>query len=142
MAKQVEKVFKILAPGGKATPAPPIGPALGANGVNPGQFITAFNERTKDKNGKIVGCVITVYSDRSFEFEIKASPAAVLIKNALNIEKGSGVPNVDKVGKLTQDQLRAIAEEKMPDLNSGSVETAMHVIAGTARSMGVEVEEA
>ena len=142
MAKQVEKVFKILAPGGKATPAPPIGPALGANGVNPGQFITAFNERTKDKNGKIVGCVITVFNDRSFEFEIKASPAAVLIKNALNIEKGSGVPNVDKVGKLTQDQLRAIAEEKMPDLNSGSVETAMHVIAGTARSMGVEVEEA
>lgn len=142
MAKQVEKVFKILAPGGKATPAPPIGPALGANGVNPGQFITAFNERTKDKNGKIVGCVITVYNDRSFEFEIKASPAAVLIKNALNIEKGSGVPNVDKVGKLTQDQLRAIAEEKMPDLNSGSVETAMHVIAGTARSMGVEVEDA
>ena len=142
MAKQVEKVFKILAPGGKATPAPPIGPALGANGVNPGQFITAFNERTKDKNGKIVGCVITVFNDRSFEFEIKASPAAVLIKNALNIEKGSGVPNVDKVGKLTQDQLRAIAEEKMPDLNSGSVETAMHVIAGTARSMGVEVEDA
>ena len=142
MAKQVEKVFKILAPGGKATPAPPIGPALGANGVNPGQFITAFNERTKDKNGKIVGCVITVFNDRSFEFEIKASPAAVLIKNALNIEKGSGVPNVDKVGKLTQDQLRAIAEEKMPDLNSGSIETAMHVIAGTARSMGVEVEDA
>ena len=142
MAKQVEKVFKILAPGGKATPAPPIGPALGANGVNPGQFITAFNERTKDQNGKIVGCVITVFNDRSFEFEIKASPAAVLIKNALNIEKGSGVPNVDKVGKLTQDQLRAIAEEKMPDLNSGSIETAMHVIAGTARSMGVEVEDA
>jgi large subunit ribosomal protein L11 len=142
MAKQIEKVFKILAPGGKATPAPPIGPALGANGVNPGQFITAFNERTKDKNGKIVGCVITVFSDRSFEFEIKASPAAVLIKNALNIEKGSGVPQEQKVGKLTQDQLRAIAEEKMPDLNSGSIETAMHVIAGTARSMGVDVEEA
>ena len=142
MAKQVEKVFKILAPGGKATPAPPIGPALGANGVNPGQFITAFNDRTKDLNGKIVGCVITVYNDRSFDFEIKASPAAVLIRNALNIEKGSGVPNVTKVGKLTQDQLRAIAEEKMPDLNSASVESAMRVIAGTARSMGVDVEEA
>jgi len=140
MAKQVEKVFKILAPGGKATPAPPIGPALGANGVNPGQFITAFNDRTKDLNGKIVGCVITVFNDRSFEFEIKASPAAVLIRNALNIDKGSGEPNVKKVGKLTQDQLRAIAEEKMPDLNSGSVEAAMLVIAGTARSMGVEVE--
>lgn len=142
MAKQVEKVFKILAPGGKATPAPPIGPALGANGVNPGQFITAFNDRTKDLNGKVVGCVITVYNDRSFDFEIKASPAAVLIRNALNIEKGSGVPNVEKVGKLTQDQLRAIAEEKMPDLNSATVESAMRVIAGTARSMGVDVEEA
>ena len=140
MAKQVEKVFKILAPGGKATPAPPIGPALGANGVNPGQFITAFNDRTKDLNGKVVGCVITVFNDRSFEFEIKASPAAVLIRNALNIDKGSGEPNVKKVGKLTKDQLRAIAEEKMPDLNSGSVEAAMLVIAGTARSMGVEVE--
>lgn len=142
MAKKAQKVFKILAPGGKATPAPPIGPALGANGVNPGQFITMFNERTRDLNGKIVGCVITVYDDRSFDFEIKASPAAVLIRNALKIEKGSGVPHEEKVGTLTQDQLRAIAEEKMPDLNSGSIETAMHVIAGTARSMGVDVEGA
>ena len=141
MAKQVTKVFKIMAPGGKATPAPPIGPALGANGVNPGQFITAFNDRTKEANGKIVGCVITVYDDRSFEFEIKASPASVLIKTALKIESGSGVPNLTKVGTLTGDQLRAIAEEKMPDLNSGSVEAAMRVIAGTARSMGVEIEE-
>jgi large subunit ribosomal protein L11 len=141
MAKQVTKVFKIMAPGGKATPAPPIGPALGANGVNPGQFITAFNDRTKEANGKIVGCVITVYDDRSFEFEIKASPASVLIKTALKIESGSGVPNLTKVGTLTGDQLKAIAEEKMPDLNSGSVEAAMRVIAGTARSMGVEIEE-
>jgi large subunit ribosomal protein L11 len=141
MAKQVTKVFKIMAPGGKATPAPPIGPALGANGVNPGQFITAFNDRTKEANGKIVGCVITVYDDRSFEFEIKASPASVLIKTALKIESGSGVPNLTKVGTLTGDQLQAIAEEKMPDLNSGSVEAAMRVIAGTARSMGVEIEE-
>ncbi len=140
MAKQVTKVFKIMAPGGKATPAPPIGPALGANGVNPGQFITAFNDRTKEMNGKILGCVITVYDDRSFEFELKASPASILIKNALNIESGSGEPHVKKVGTLTQDQLRAIAEEKMPDMNSGSIETAMKVIAGTARSMGVEVE--
>ena len=90
MAKQVTKVFKIMAPGGKATPAPPIGPALGANGVNPGQFITAFNDRTKDLNGKIVGCVITVFDDRSFEFELKASPAAILIKDALKLESGSG----------------------------------------------------
>ena len=140
MAKQVTKVFKIMAPGGKATPAPPIGPALGANGVNPGQFITAFNDRTKEANGKIVGCVITVYDDRSFEFEIKASPASVLIKTALKIESGSGVPNVTKVGTLTGDQLKAIAEEKMADLNSGSIETAMRVIAGTARSMGIKVE--
>jgi large subunit ribosomal protein L11 len=140
MAKQVTKVFKIMAPGGKATPAPPIGPALGANGVNPGQFVTAFNDRTKDLNGKIVGCVITVYDDRSFEFELKASPASILIKTALNLESGSGEPHIKKVGTLTQDQLRAIAEEKMPDMNSGSIETAMKVIAGTARSMGVEVE--
>ena len=139
MAKQVTKVFKIMAPGGKATPAPPIGPALGANGVNPGQFITAFNDRTKDANGKIVGCVITVFEDRSFEFEIKASPASVLIKDALKIESGSGEPNVKKVGTLTRDQLKAIAEEKMADL-TGSVEAAMQVIAGTARSMGVEIE--
>lgn len=140
MAKKVTKVFKIMAPGGKATPAPPIGPALGANGVNPGQFVTAFNDRTKDLNGKIVGCVITVYEDRSFDFEIKASPASILIKTALNLESGSGEPHIKKVGTLTQDQLRAIAEEKMPDMNSGSIETAMKVIAGTARSMGVEVE--
>ncbi|MDA0295596.1 MAG: 50S ribosomal protein L11 [Planctomycetota bacterium] len=140
MAKKVTKVFKIMAPGGKATPAPPIGPALGANGVNPGQFVTAFNDRTKDLNGKIVGCVITVYEDRSFDFEIKASPASILIKTALNLESGSSEPHIKKVGTLTQDQLRAIAEEKMPDMNSGSIETAMKVIAGTARSMGVEVE--
>lgn len=141
MAKKVTKQFKIMAPGGKATPAPPIGPALGANGVNPGQFITAFNERTKELNGKIVGCVITVYDDRSFEFEIKASPASVLIKDALKIESGSGEPNMKKVGTLTRAQLEAIANEKMADLNSGSLEAAMHVIAGTARSMGVEIEE-
>ena len=140
MAKNITKVFKIMAPGGKATPAPPIGPALGANGVNPGQFVTAFNDRTKDLNGKIVGCVITVFDDRSFEFELKASPASILIKTALNLESGSGEPHIKKVGTLTQDQLRAIAEEKMPDMNSGSIETAMRDIAGTARSMGVEVE--
>jgi large subunit ribosomal protein L11 len=141
MAKKVTKQFKIMAPGGKATPAPPIGPALGANGVNPGQFITAFNERTKELNGKIVGCVITVYDDRSFEFEIKASPASVLIKSALNIESGSGEPNTKKVGTLTRAQLETIANEKMADLNSGSLDAAVRVIAGTARSMGVEIEE-
>ncbi len=140
MAKNVEKVFKVLAPGGTATPAPPLGPALGAAGVNPGQFIQQFNEKTKDLNGKVVGCVITVYSDRSFEFEIKASPAAVLIKTAAGLEKGSGEPNKNKVGTITQDQVRSIAEEKMPDLNAASVESAMRIIEGTARSMGVVVE--
>jgi large subunit ribosomal protein L11 len=140
MAKKITKQFKIMAPGGKATPAPPIGPALGANGINPGQFIQAFNDRTKDLNGKVVGCVITVYHDRSFDFEIKSSPAAVLICEAAGIEKGSGEPNTKKVGKITKDQVRAIAEEKIKDLNAGSVEAAMRVIEGTARSMGVTVE--
>ena len=140
MAKQVTKQFKIMAPGGKATPAPPIGPALGANGVNPGQFIQQFNDRTKDLNGRVVGCVITVFNDRSFEFEIKSSPASVLILDAIKVEKGSGTPNTTKVGKLTKAQVEEIAKEKMSDLNAGSVEAAMRTIAGTARSMGVEVE--
>ncbi|MGA0287705.1 MAG: 50S ribosomal protein L11 [Phycisphaerales bacterium] len=140
MAKQVTKQFKIMAPGGKATPAPPIGPALGANGVNPGQFIQQFNDRTKDLNGRVVGCVITVFNDRSFEFEIKSSPASVLILDAIKVEKGSGTPNTTKIGKLTKAQVEEIAKEKMSDLNAGSVEAAMRTIAGTARSMGVEVE--
>jgi len=141
MAKKVVKQFKIMAPGGKATPAPPIGPALGANGVNPGQFIQQFNAKTADLNGKIVGCLITVYGDRTFDFEIKTSPASVLIKTAAKIESGSGTPNTTKVGKINQEQLRQIAEEKMKDLNAGSVEAAMRVIAGTCRSMGVTVEK-
>ena len=141
MAKRIEKQFKILAPGGQATPAPPIGPALGAAGVNPGQFIQAFNERTKELGGKVVGCLITVYHDRSFEFEIKSSPAAVLIKLAAGIEKGSGEPSTNKVGKINKDQVRQIAEEKIKDLNAGSVEAAMRIIEGTARSMGVDVVE-
>lgn len=140
MAKRITKQFKIMAPGGKATPAPPIGPALGANGINPGQFIQAFNDRTRDLNGKVVGCVITVYHDRSFDFEIKSSPAAVLIKDAAGLEKGSGTPNTDKVGKITKAQLEEIAKEKVKDLNAGSVEAAMRIIEGTARSMGVTVE--
>ena len=140
MAKRIEKQLKIVAPGGQATPAPPLGPALGAAGVNPGQFIQLFNERTKELGGKVVGCLITIYHDRSFDIEIKSSPAAVLIKVAAGIEKGSGEPNTNKVGTLTKDQVRAIAEEKFEDLNAGSVESAMRVIEGTARSMGVEVE--
>jgi len=140
MAKEISSQFKIQAAGGQATPAPPIGPALGAHGVNPGQFIQQFNERTRPLNGKIVGCVITVYADRTFDFEVKSPPAAVLIKDAAGIEKGSGVPNKDKVGKLTTDQLREIAQEKGKELTGHSTEALMRTIAGTARSMGVEVE--
>jgi large subunit ribosomal protein L11 len=138
--KEITTQFKIQAPGGKATPAPPIGPALGANGVNPGQFVQQFNEATKALNGKVVGCVITVYKDRSFSFEIKSPPAAVMIKDAAGIEKGSGVPNKDKVGTLTADQVKAIAEEKSKEMTGHSVEAMMRTIAGTARSMGVTVE--
>ncbi len=112
MAKRIEKVFKVLAPGGQATPAPPLGPALGANGVNPGQFIQLFNDRTKDLNGKVVGCIITLYQDRSFDIEIKSSPAAVLLRSAAGIDKGSGEPNTEKVGSVTRAQVEAIAEEK------------------------------
>ncbi|MEL6328508.1 MAG: 50S ribosomal protein L11 [Planctomycetota bacterium] len=140
--REVVKQFKIMAPGGQATPAPPLGPVLGGAGVNPGQFIQQFNAATGQLNGKLVGCVVTVYSDRSFEMEIKSSPASVLIKEQAGIDKGSGEPNTKKVGSLTQDQVRKIAEEKFADLNSQTIEQAMKVIAGTARSMGVTVEEA
>jgi large subunit ribosomal protein L11 len=139
--KPITSQFKIQAPGGKATPAPPIGPALGAHGVNPGQFIQQFNAATASFNGKVVGCVITVYQDRTFEFEVKSPPASVLIKDALKLEKGSGVPNKEKVGKLSVDQLRAIAEEKQKELTGASIENCMRIIAGTARSMGVEIAE-
>ena len=140
MAKAIEKQIKIMAPGGTATPAPPLGPALGAAGVNPGQFIQAFNDRTKELNGKVVGCIITVYNDRSFEFEIKSSPASVLVKEAAGVPKGSGRPNTQKVGTITSEQVRGIAQEKMSDLNAGTVESAMRMIEGTARSMGITVE--
>ncbi len=141
MAKRLQKQFKVLAPGGKATPAPPLGPALGAAGINPGQFVQQFNERTKDLAGKVVGCVIRVYHDRSFDFEIKSSPASVLIKEAAGVEKGSGVPNTVKVGTIDADQVRAIAREKLQDLNAPNVEAAVKIIAGTARSMGITVQE-
>ena len=140
MAKKIVKQFKIMAPGGKATPAPPLGPVLGANGINPGQFIQQFNATTNKLNGKVVGCIVTVFHDRTFELEIKSSPAAVLIREAAKIEKGSGKPNTEKVGKITKAQVKAIAEEKVKDLTSGSVDAAMRIIEGTARSMGVTVE--
>lgn len=139
--KEVSAQFKLMAPGGQATPAPPLGPVLGANGVNPGQFIQQFNAATAQLNGKKVGCVVTVYTDRSFEFEIKSSPASVLLLEAAGLEKGSGEPNTKKVGKVTKDQVKKIAEEKMNDLNAAKVESAMLVIEGTARSMGIEVED-
>lgn len=137
--REYVKSIKLMAPGGKATPAPPLGPVLGANGVNPGQFIQQFNAATGHLNGKLVGCVIAIYSDRSFEFVIKSSPASVLIKDAAGLEKGSGEPQ-KIVGKITPEQVRSIAMEKMADLNAGSVEAAMRIIAGQARSMGVAVE--
>jgi large subunit ribosomal protein L11 len=138
--KELVTTFKIQAPGGQATPAPPLGPVLGAKGVNPGQFIQKFNAATAQLKGKVVGCIVSVYSDRSFDLEIKSSPAAVLIAEAAGVPKGSGVPNKEKVGKITKAQVEKIAKEKMADLNSGSVEAAMRVIEGTARSMGVTVE--
>ena len=140
MAKKITKVFKIMAPGGKATPAPPLGPVLGANGVNPGQFITKFTDMTRELNGRVVGCIVTVYGDRTFDLEIKSSPVSVMIQAALKIEKGSGTPNTVKVGKISKAQVRKIAEEKLKDLNTRNVESAMRVVEGTARSMGVTVE--
>ena len=140
MAKKITKVFKIMAPGGTATPAPPLGPVLGANGVNPGQFITKFNDMTRELNGRVVGCIVTVYGDRTFDLEIKSSPVSVMIQAALKIEKGSGTPNTVKVGKISKAQVRKIAEEKLKDLNTRNVESAMRVVEGTARSMGVTVE--
>jgi large subunit ribosomal protein L11 len=137
--KEVVVKIKLQAPGGKATPAPPIGPALGQHGVNIGQFVQQFNDRTKSLNGMIVPVVITVYKDKSFEFEVKSPPAAVLLKDAAQVAKGSGVPNKEKVGKVTLDQVKKIAEAKMKDLNAFSVDKAMKIIEGTARSMGIEV---
>jgi large subunit ribosomal protein L11 len=137
--KEIVKKFKMQAPGGTATPAPPIGPALGANGVNPGQFITKFNAATAALKGKIVGVEVTVYSDRTFDFLVKTPPASVMIKDAIKIEKGSGEPNKNKVGKITKAQLKKLAEEKLKDLNAYDTDAAMKILAGSARSMGVDV---
>ena len=142
MAKKVTGMIKLQVEAGKANPAPPIGPALGQHGVNIPGFCKEFNERTKNEIGMIIPVVITVYSDRSFSFITKTPPVPVLIKKALGIESGSGVPNKTKVGQLTQAQVREIAEKKMPDLNAGSVEAAMSMVKGTARSMGVTVADA
>jgi len=141
MAKQVTAQIKIQAPGGQATPAPPIGPALGQHGVNIGQFVSQFNERTKAYNGMIVPAVITVYADRTFDFIIKSPPASVLLKEAAKVAKGAANPLKEKVGKVTKDQVKQIAQTKMADLNAGDIEHAMRVVAGTARSMGIEVTD-
>ena len=141
MAKKVQAYIKLQVPAGKATPAPPIGPALGQHGVNIPGFCKEFNDRTAKENGMIIPVVITVYTDRTFTFITKTPPAPVLIKKELNLQKASGRPNKEKVGQLTKDQVRKIAEIKMPDLNAGSIEAAMSMVAGTARSMGVTVEE-
>jgi large subunit ribosomal protein L11 len=141
MAKKIEGYIKLQIPAGKATPAPPVGPALGQHGVNIVEFTKQFNARTADQGDLIIPVVITVFNDRSFTFVTKTPPAPVLIKKALNIKSGSAIPNKTKVGTISQEQLKEIAELKMPDLNAGSIETAMSMIAGTARSMGVTVAE-
>ena len=140
MAKEVAVKIKLQAPGGQATPAPPIGPALGQHGINIGQFVSRFNEQTKELNGTPVPVVITLYKDKSFSFEVKSPPAAVLLKQAAEIAKGSGVPNKEKVGKVTPEQVRKIAETKFEDLNAHDLDQAVKIIEGTARSMGIEVE--
>ena len=139
MAKKVKTIVKLQVEGGRATPAPPVGTALGPHGINLQQFVLQFNEATKDKVGQITPVEITIYEDRSFEFKLKTPPAAYLLRVAAGLEKGSGVPNKDKVGSITRAQLKAIAEQKMVDLNANDVEAAMQIIAGTARSMGIEV---
>ena len=138
--KEVVNVIKLQIEAGKATPAPPVGPALGSSGVNIMQFVKEFNDRTASQGGMTIPVVITVYKDKTFEFITKVPPVAVLIKKAINIQKGSGKPNKDKVAKITMAQVKQIAEQKMPDLNAASIETAMSMVMGTARSMGVVVE--
>ena len=140
MAKKVEKIVKLQIPAGKATPAPPVGPALGQAGINIMGYTKEFNARTADQAGLIIPVVISVYEDRSFTFVTKTPPAAVLLKKAANIEKGSGEPNKNKVAKVSSDQVKEIAELKMEDLNAANVEAAMRMVEGTARSMGITVE--
>ncbi len=141
MAKEIKNVVKLQVPGGKATPAPPIGPILGQAGVNIQQFCVQFNDRTKDQVGSVIPVVLTVYDDRSFSFITKTPPASDLLKKACKIQKGAGNPKTETVATITKDQLREIATIKMPDLNANDVEAAMNIIAGTARQMGIVVKD-
>jgi len=141
VAKKITAIVKLQCPAGQANPSPPVGPALGQHGVNIMEFCKAFNARTQDKQGLIIPAVITVYSDRSFTFELRTPPAAILLKRAAKIAKGSGEPNRTKVGSVTKQQIREIAELKAPDLNANDIEMAMRIVAGTARSMGLDVVE-
>ena len=141
MAQKVAGIIKLQIPAGKATPAPPVGPALGQHGVNIGQFTKDFNERTKNDEGMTIPVVITVYADRSFSFVTKTPPVPNLLKKACKIDKASGIPHKEKVASISSDEVRKIAELKMPDLNAGSIESAMSMVAGTARSMGITVTE-
>lgn len=141
MAKKIKTVIKVFPMGGAATPAPPIGPALGQHGVNIMEFVNQYNKATQDKKGQKIPAEITIFEDRTFTFIIKLPPVSEMIKQELKLKLGSGVPNKEKVGKLTQTQLKKIAEAKLPDLNTTSIESAMKSVAGTARSMGVEVEK-
>lgn len=140
MAKKIKTIVKLQVEGGRATPAPPVGTALGPHGINLQQFVLQFNEATKDKMGQVTPVEITIYEDRSFEFKLKTPPAAYLLRVAAGLEKGSGVPNKDKVGKVTKAQVKQIAEQKMADLNANGIEGAVRIIEGTARSMGIEVK--
>jgi large subunit ribosomal protein L11 len=140
MAKKVVASVKLQVPAGAANPTPPVGPALGQHGVNIMEFCRSFNAQTQDRQGLIIPVIITVYADRSFTFITKTPPAAILLRRAAGVDKGSGTPNRDKVGRVTTKQVREIAEQKMPDLNAGSVEAAMAMVMGTARSMGITVE--
>ncbi len=141
MAKEVLARVKVQIPGGQATPAPPVGPALGQHGVNIGEFVSKFNDQTRDAQGTIIPCVITIYADRTFEFVTKSPPAAILLKQAAGLAQGSGVPNREKVGSVSRAQVEEIAHTKMNDLNARTLEAACRQIEGTARSMGIEVEE-
>jgi len=139
--KKIKAVLKLQIEAGRATPAPPIGPALGQHGVNIQDFVTKYNDKTKDKMGNVIPCILTIYEDRSFTIELKTSPVADLIKKAINLKKGSAKPNLEKVGKISRKKLKEIAEQKMVDLNTNNIDSATKIVEGTAKSMGLEITD-